>query len=56
MTAQEIWDSLVRLSQTQELFASLIDSIMNSGEKDAVLEEIAANNIKDQNALIRLFE
>lgn len=56
MTAQEIWDAFVRLSHTHELFASLIDSILNSGEKDAVLEELAGNNIVDQNALVRLFE
>ncbi|MBE6327547.1 MAG: hypothetical protein E7077_10950 [Bacteroidales bacterium] len=56
MTAQEIWDTFVRLSHTQESYARLCDSIINSGEKDAVLEELAANNIKDQNALLKFFE
>mgnify|MGYP003314343864 CR=1 FL=1 len=56
MTAQEIWDTFVRLSHSQESFARLCDSILNSGEKDAFLEELAGNNIKDTTALVRLFE
>ncbi len=56
MTAQEIWDTFVQLSSSHENYASLCDSIMNSGEKDAFLEELAANKIKDTYALIRFFE
>ena len=47
MNAQQIWDCICQLANSQGIYSRLKENILNSGQKDEILAKLESMNFKD---------
>lgn len=56
MNAQEIWDAICSLAQSQGFYGRLKRSIEESGNKDEVLAQLESKHFADKVDMVLYFE